>query len=250
MSDIRIVVIGDAHTDATQSLRRFKALGNYIAATAPDYVISIGDFCTLDSLSEWDKSKRGKMEGRRYDLEIGAANRALDYLQHDGDLLDVSRWYYIEGNHEQRLERYLDYDPVMKGRVGIEKDLMLKARKMKFIPYKDHALVNGITFTHIPIAGNGKPISNPYVARKALSLYAGSVVFGHTHTLDHCAEHRHGSPHLNQSLAVGCFFEHIDEYARGSKTDYWRGIVTLTSYHKNRFDMETMSMSQLLRKHG
>ena len=115
---------------------------------------------------------------------------------------------------------------------------------------RDHYYVNGVAFTHVPINASGKPISNPTVAQKALRLYGTSIVFGHTHTLDHAAEHRHGTPHLNQALCVGCFFEHVDEYAVGSKTDYWRGIIVLTIYSPNRFDVETYSMSRLLKDYA
>jgi hypothetical protein len=38
----------------------------------------------------------------------------------------------------------------------------------------------------------------------------------------------------------------VDEYARGSITNYWRGVVMLNQYDENRFDVATVSMSQLL----
>jgi predicted phosphodiesterase len=242
---MKILTIGDAHCAPGQDLRRFKALGKLIVDESPDVVVSIGDFLTLDSLSDWDKSKRGKMEGRRYKADISSGNRALDLIQ----LSTAPRYVYLMGNHEYRLPRYLDYDPTMMGFADIENDLDLAARKWKVVDYKDDIKLSGISFTHIPINGMGRPIGNPHVAQKALALYSNSVVFGHTHTLDHAAEHRRGAPHLNQALAVGCFFEHIDEYAIGSKTDYWRGIVILDAYHNNRFDIRTISMSNLLRKY-
>lgn len=242
----RILFIGDSHVDPEQDLRRFKALGKFLRTHSPDVVVSVGDFLTLDSLSNWDRDKRQKMENRRYEKEISAGNRALDYLQ--PTLPPES--YYIEGNHEDRLTRYLAHDPTFHGHVGIARDLHLKDRGYKWVPYKEHVDVMGISFTHIPITGNGRPIGEPNVSRKALALYNNSVVFGHCHTLSHSAEHRTNAPHLNQALCGGCFFEHVDEYAVGSKTDYWRGIVILTCYHKNRFDISTCSMSNLLRKYS
>jgi predicted phosphodiesterase len=244
---MKILIIGDSHVAAGQNLRRFAALKNYLRSTNPDVVVSIGDFLTLDSLSEWDRNKRGKMEGRRYETEIRTGNDALDLID---DGCDKTLKIFIKGNHENRLDRYLDHDPTMKGIVSIEKDLQLKKRGWKVVEYKDDIVISGISFTHVPISGSGKPIGNPNVTGKALALYSNSVVFGHTHTLNHTAEHRRGAPHLNQALAVGCFFEHIDDYAKGSKTDYWRGVVMLDAYHKNRFDIQTKSMSNLLREYG
>jgi hypothetical protein len=147
------------------------------------------------------------------------------------------------------VDRYLETDPTFHGFIDLKKDLGLTENKWKVINYKDVYTVNGISFTHVPIAGNGKPIANPNVTAKALRLFSTSVVFGHTHTLDHSAEHRHGAAHLNQALCCGCFFEHVDLYAQGSKTDYWRGIVMLNVYSTNRFDFETVAMSRLLKEY-
>lgn len=258
-----VLVVGDAHVDETQNgagLDRFTALGNKIAAEQPDYIIIIGDFVSLNCLSDWDRNKRKTMEGKRYQLEIAAGNEALDRM-----MAGIARAYeatkrakkkpyiptvvYIEGNHENRLTRFLAVDPTFEGTVNLEQDLQLEERGIVFIPYKDIYNIDGVSFTHVPIGGTGKPIGNPGVSAKALRLFAGSVVFGHTHTLDHCAEHRHGYPHLCQALSVGCFFEHVDEYAKGARTDYWRGLVDLDIYGTNRFDIATTSMSQLKRKY-
>lgn len=246
MNNKKVLVVGDPHVSDNQNLRRFDALNRYIKAHKPDMVILMGDFLTLDCLSEWDRNKRKKMEQRRYSKEIDAGNDALNRLQKG---IRGVQWHYLKGNHENRFDRYMDLDPTFDGQVSIEKDLQLKERGFTVTEYKENLNVDGISFTHIPIMGNGKPIGGPNVARKALSLYHNSSVFGHTHTLDHCAEHRQNAPHLNQALCVGCFFEHIDDYAVGSKTDYWRGVVMLNIYHHNRFDFSTCSMSNLLREY-
>jgi len=242
-----ILVVGDCHVTAGQNLRRFDALGKYILATEPTHIVLIGDFLSMDCLSEWDRDKRKKMEGRRYLTEIASGNDALRRMGVDAY---KGQKIFVKGNHEYRMDRYLAYDPTFEGQVSIEKDLFLDERGFKVIEYKDNYNVNGISVTHIPITGVGKPVGNPNVTRKALQLYHNSVVFGHTHTLDHSAEHRQNAPHLNQALCVGCFFEHVDDYAVGSKTDYWRGVVRLQSDRNNRFDFAAISMSTLLKEYG
>ncbi|CAB4169937.1 Calcineurin-like phosphoesterase domain, lpxH type [uncultured Caudovirales phage] len=241
MQTQHVLVVGDAHVDEHQSLDRFKALGKKIETEQPDHVVFIGDFLSMNCLSDWDKNKRCKMENRRYHLEIAAGNKALDYAMSECRA-DV---HYIEGNHEDRQSRYFDVDPTFLGTSSIKGDLHLADRGIEWVPYKSCLNIDGVSFTHIPITSLGKAIGNPNVAQKALKLFHNSVVFGHTHTLDHAAEHRHGSPHLNQALSVGCFFEHVDEYAQGSLTNYWRGLVDLYIYDTNRFDFSTTSMRQL-----
>ncbi len=250
MSDI--LVIGDAHVDDEQDLSRFDALGNYILDKKPEYVVIIGDFLSFNCLSAWDRDKRKLMENRRYSSEIEAGNEALNRMA-----MPLQEWrkrrkqsyspsvIYLEGNHEDRLTRYLQGDPTFDGQVGVVKDLYLEERGIEYVPFKENFNIDGVSFTHIPISSSGRPISNPTCAQKALRLYHNSVVFGHTHTLDHCAEHKQNAPHLNQALSVGCFFEHVDEYAKGSMTNYWRGIVHLNTYSENRFDYQTIAMSRL-----
>lgn len=241
---MRILVVGDAHVDDVQPLKRFKYVDKLIGITHPDKVVIIGDFMSMNCLSAWDRNKRLSMEGRRYAKEVAAGNRALDMMMAGGHKCE---WHYIEGNHEDRVTRFIDEDPTFEGVIDLQVNLDLKNRGIIWTPYKQVRTLNGISFTHIPTSGNGKAIGNPNVAQKALKLFHNSVVFGHTHTLDHAAEHRHGSPHLNQALSVGCFFEHVDEYAVGSKTDYWRGLVLLDSYKPNRYDVDTFALGRLER---
>jgi hypothetical protein len=255
----RAIVVGDAHTDDSQqgsALERFDALGNKIAEEQPDYIILIGDFMSMKCLSPWEKNKRKKMEGLRYDKEVVVANEALDRMQRPTwELQERQRaakkrvyqptWVYIEGNHEYWLTLYFEYDPTFSTSHSVPKDLKLDERGFVWVPYKEHYEIDGVAFTHVPIQGNGKPVGNPNVCQKALKLYSCSVVFGHTHTLNVDGEHRHRAAHLNQALCVGCFFEHVDDYAKGSRTDYWRGIVDLDIYSTNRFKFTCTPMSLL-----
>lgn len=244
---MNILVVGDAHVDDTQRLDRFTLCNRFIHKYRPDAVVLIGDFLSLNCLSAWDQNKRKAMEGKRYAKELKAGNDALNMMQEGTSALDIS-WVYLEGNHEDRLTRYVNIDPTFEGAVGIEKDLSLKDRGFSWVPYKTVLNIRGINFCHVPLSGNGRAISNPNVCQKALRLFAGSVVFGHTHTLDVACEHRHGSKHLAQALSVGCFFEHVDEYALGAKTDYWRGLVLLDAYKPERFDIHTYSLGNLRRE--
>jgi len=76
------------------------------------------------------------------------------------------------------------------------------------------------------------------------------VCFGHTHNFDVAAVHRKNSTSLQQAINCGCFFEHIDEYAQGSMTNYWRGVLLLDHYDTNRADIEQWSMGRLKRVYG
>lgn len=249
---VKVLVIGDAHVEQGQDLKRFKALGKYIKDEQPTHIVNIGDFMSVDAFSAWDRNKRLLMEGKRYELECDAANRAMDYI--DEAVASVPRYkpvhIDIEGNHEDRVTRYVEENPELQGTLEVPVKLNLKGRGHVWAPYKSDYNINGVSFTHVPILGNGKGIGRPNICEKALKLYHNSVVFGHDHGLYHAMEHRHGAPHLNQALSVGCFFEDTAHYAIGSKTDYWKGLIMLDVYSPNRFDFSTIAMSSLYRQYG
>ena len=246
-SDNSTLVVGDVHVAQGQNLERADWLGRAITELNPTRVVFIGDLMTFDCFSNWDKDKRKKMEGRRYIKEIEKGrefiSRMYDHAPNwKGDII------LTEGNHEDRVSRYLDYNPELDGALDYQKDLGIKD-EWTIIPYKEYYNVQGVAFTHIPISEAGKPLGGKYVCHRALELHQGSVVFGHTHKLQVAPLHRHGSPHLNQALNVGCYFSHIDEYALGSVTSYWRGLVLVDHYKHGRFGWMPFSMGKLKQRY-
>lgn len=250
------LVVGDAHIDPSQlkndGLRRFRWLNGLVIDKEPDRIILMGDFTSFSSLSAWDKDKRRKIEGRRYEKDIEAANQALDILL--GGVGYSSKkpieFIFIKGNHEEWLDRYIDIDPTFDGLHSVEKDMKLEERGFKVIPYKSDYIHKGMSFTHVPIQANGKPVGGKYATNKALEVYSNSVCFGHTHNFDVAAIHRKNSTSLQQAINCGCFFEHVDDYAQGSMTNYWRGVLLLDHYDNNRADIEQWSMGRLKRVYG
>lgn len=257
MSNELTVVIGDAHVDPTQlkgdKLRRFRWLSNLISDYRPKNLVIIGDFGSMHSMSEWDKDKRLIMEGQRLHKDWDSMNVALDLLEYfEADGFSVENKIYIEGNHEEWPRRYMEKHPVMEGSVDfdINKALNLKERGWKLIPYKEDWKYRGVSFTHVPIQANGKPVGGKNATQRALDVYSNSVVFGHTHNFDVAAVHRKNATSLQQAINCGCFFEHVDEYAKGSMTNYWRGILILDHYDTNRVDIEQWSLGRMRRVYG
>lgn len=253
-------MIGDAHVQAGQVLLRFKALGQWILDNLPENIIIMGDFLDMQALSAWDKNKRLTMEGKRYKEEIDAGNVALDLMlkpmveYNQERKKQKKRVYkphlvYLSGNHEFRLDRYIEEHAELEGQLDYVRELRLKERGFIHVPYREYHYLGGVGFTHIPIGGNGKAMSGAIstLTKNVLQSHAHSVVFGHTHKLCIAGEHRLGAEHYNQVLSCGCFFEHVDEYVKGAKTDYWRGIIVLDHYSENRFDIETISLGKLMK---
>ncbi len=242
------LVIGDTHIAPDQDLRRAKWLGRLINEVKPNRVLFIGDFLTFDSLSDWDKNKRAKMEARRYQKDIDSGKEFLKLMYWEMDETPKGGFILCEGNHEHRLRRYLDIDPTFEGSIDYVEDLGIESWKV--IPYKEYYKYKGVHFTHVPINESGKPVGGKSACARSLELVDGNIVFGHTHKLSSSCVHRHGSKHLSQALNVGCYFEHIDDYALGSITSYWRGVVLIDHYETGSFDWQPIRLGRLKKIYG
>lgn len=244
---MKILVMGDAHISETDDLKRFKGMAVLIKKELPDIILSIGDMATMACLSDWDKNKKKIMEGKRFANEIKKLNEAWDIIQ--AAVKEVPNYnpqlVYLEGNHEHRVERYLEINPTFDGVVNIPVQLNLKKRNIIWSPYKEVYDINGISFTHIPIAGNGRPIGGANIAKSALDLFSNSVVFGHIHRLEIMHKTRHNSE-TSTALSVGCFFEEEDDYVKGTVINYWKGLIMLETTKNNEFDIKTFSMKNII----
>ena len=246
-SDLTLVV-GDVHIGPNQNLRRADWLGWAIRSLKPQRVVFIGDLMTFDCVSDWDKDKRKKMEGRRYVKDIESGKEFLDRMHLANKQEHSPDYILLEGNHEDRLRRYLDRDPTMDGAINYIRDLGIDS--WFTVPYKEYFIHKGAYFTHVPITANGKAITGANVCAKALQIHQHSVIFGHTHKLGVESVHRHGSKHLCHAVNVGCYFEHVDEYAIGAANSYWRGLVLIDHYKQGRFNPIPISMGKLERAYN
>ena len=239
---LNVLAIGDSHVSADDTdLERFATVSQHIKKTKPEVIVLMGDFLTLDCLSAWDRNKRAKMEGRRYANDIEAGNLGLDILFTDMRLLQSKQRknkkkvynpsiYYLQGNHEERLDRYLEIDPTFQGHVSVENDLQLKSRGITWVPYRTYLDIDGVGFTHIPhsamgpVGSSGLQVS---VCKKALQYVDGDVVFGHTHKLE-VGHKTLTRGRQNMAINVGNMLSRQgEEYMEGKLSDWWSGVVDI-----------------------
>ena len=72
-----ILVIGDAHVKPGISQERFDWLGKLLHDIRPDIVVDMGDWSDMESLSSYDKGKKG-FQDRSYRRDVDSALEAYD----------------------------------------------------------------------------------------------------------------------------------------------------------------------------
>lgn len=245
---VTTLVVPDAHVGPEQDLGRFDKLGALIAERQPNNVVFLGDFVTLESLSNWDQNKSGIMEGRRYieDIEAGkeALRRTTEPLKKCTGY--APRLVFIYGNHEKRICRYLETKPELRHHLDLNIDLGLAGYGITdIVDYRESIEIEGVLFTHAPQNAANQPVSGKYAVHRAAEMTAKSIVFGHTHRKEGINYKRHGSDQLTQVATAGAYFEHTDSYAVGGLNSYWRGVCILTHWAPGRFDTEEISLERL-----
>jgi predicted phosphodiesterase len=168
------LILGDIH--APYHSKEAWSLAMQVARDIkPEWIVTIGDFADFYAVSDHDKAPE---RANRFDEELEVVEGLLDELGSLGahDLI------YVEGNHEDRLRRFLMKNPALARVVTTEKLLRLKERGWEFVPYKRHIRRGAIHYTH-DVGASGRN-----AVFRALDTYQHSVVTGHSHRLLYAVE--------------------------------------------------------------
>lgn len=192
-----MLLFGDPHIPYHDK-KAFALMLKVAKVVRPYYLVCLGDLCDFFSVSSHDKdSERAGL----FEWEIAECNQALDRL----DALGATDKRFVEGNHEDRLRRYLMQHPELAGVVSAEKLLNLKQRGWKYTKYKHTDQIGKLHMTHdVGSAGRNAVF-------RVLDTYQHTVVSAHTHRLQYVVEgNALGEPKLSASFGWLGDVERID----------------------------------------
>lgn len=248
------VILPDPHAHPDHHNDRAILVGRLISDLKPDVFINMGDLADMSSLSSYDKGKRD-FQGRTYKADIDAA---LDFDYKLWEPLKKSKRklpyrIFIEGNHEQRIERALDLSPELTGTISFN-DLQLGKNYDRVIRYDGNTPgtieLDGIQFAHYLVSGvMGRAIGGEHPAYTLISKRFQSCVVSHSHVLDYC--HRsNGNGRSVQGLVAGCLVDYHAEWA-GEVNKLWvPGIAILRNVEHGEFDLQWVSLKSLKEQYG
>ncbi len=168
----RTILVPDIHYPHIDE-RVMDAVGEFMVDYKPDEIVYMGDQISLDCISAWNKRKPLLKEGQRL-IE--------DYENFDKDILQVheritgpeTRRIFMIGNHEERVNWYIEEHPELENLIDIDRNLKLTERGYKIIPYNGIYKIGKLNVIH-------GYYWNKYHSSKTLEAFGGNVVYAHVH---------------------------------------------------------------------
>lgn len=180
--------------------------------------IQLGDLGDFDSVSRHNIGRRKLQEGLRVQADFDACTTLLD--RHQNIMGDTASFDLIEGNHEDRLNRYAEEHPEIDGLLTVPRGLDLAARGIRWWPFWSRGHRGGILKVGKAHFGHGRYTSGFHAKKHAL-VYGDNFFYGHVHDTQ---SHTHPFVGENRVVAAesfGCLCDLNRDWMQGSP-DKWQ----------------------------
>lgn len=248
----KILVLPDVQAKPGVDFSYLRRIGQYAVDKRPDYIVCIGDFSDMPSLSSWDKGKKS-FEGRRYKADIEAAHEAMQtFLAPIEEHNARSRTKYEPvkimtlGNHEDRINRAVNDDAKLEGILSVD-DLGYEGYGWQVYPFLEVVEVEGIAFAHYFQTGvMGRPASS---AQAQLNKKHQSCIAGHQQGLQIATGFKANGQMITSIIAGSCY-EHDEDYLGPQGNKHWRGFLMLHDCQEGAFDPMFVSLNYINRRYS
>ena len=251
------LIVPDPHGHPDHNNDRADWLGKFILDHKPDVVVNMGDTWDLPSLSSFDKGK-ASFSSASYEKDINAGLDFQDRMWHPIKKAKKKqpRKVFLEGNHEHRIKKVLEYEPHLAGdRYGISyKNLQLDNYYHDIVMYSGGTpgiiTSDGISFAHFFVSGlMGRPIGGDHHASSLLAKNYSSCVAAHSHTADFAIRSGSNGKRI-QGLVAGVFQDYVSGWAGNVNQLWWQGLVYLRNVDDGVYDPQFISMEALRKEYS
>lgn len=252
----KTLAIGDTQVQPTYDPTVVELTGQWIVDERPDEIVMLGDWFDFESLSHWASQK--EREGRRLRHDVHAGVEAMDkmlmplYGLQRRQSVNKKKVYrpkmvFCMGNHEFRLDRYLEQHPEL---IGVLPDItaLLENYGWEVYPYMaPYVGINDIHYLHfLANPMSGKAIGGSM--ENKLNKVIHSFVHGHQQQFQYAERQQPtGLPQIG--ICAGANYEHDEGYKGPQGNTHSRGSVIL-HHHADGSDVEFLSCRRLRDMYG
>lgn len=253
---MNILMIPDNQVRPGDDLEFLRCIGRVIVAEKPDVVVQIGDFADMPSLSSYDKGKKS-FEGRRYRADIEAAHAGMEALlgplrEYNQRRLETKHGLYrprlvlTMGNHEERILRTINEQPMLAGAIGLE-DLRYAEFGWEVHDFLKIVVIGGVAFSHYFTTGiKGNPASS---AQAQLNKKFMSCVAGHQQGRQMARAYRADGRAITSIIAGSCY-EHLEGYLGPQGNVHWHGLLMMRNVEDGEFDERFIPLADVKKEYA
>ena len=250
------IVIPDTQTRPGQDFTYLDHIGRLIVDERPDVICHLGDHADMPSLSTHDKAGSKYFEGKRYKEDIEAARVSMGRLlaplkelqarqKKNKEKVYRPRLVLTTGNHEMRIDRAVENNPVLEGVIS-RGDLQYE-KDWEVHEFLDVAVVDGIAYSHyFPSGAMGRPCAT---AASLLNKHHMSCIAGHQQGRQVAYGKSADGRHLTCIIA-GSSYPHDEHYLSSQTNNHWRGVVVLSNVSNGQYDEHFVSLNTLRQMYG
>jgi hypothetical protein len=186
------------------------------------WVSQLGDLCDFGIISSHNLGNLREVEGGRLLEEYKVADEIVS--RHEQIIRknnQKARMIYLEGNHEYRIERYINAHPELQGMIEVENVLRLKQRHIEYV----HSWSRGEIFRLGKCAIHHGLYCTDNHAKKMVQRFGTSVLYGHVHDYQVYSSHSIDPANVLVGASLGCLCKIPQKYLRGAPTRWSQGIT-------------------------
>jgi hypothetical protein len=194
--------------------RSLAAVEKYAAEYEWDKVVYLGDVMDFNCVSSHNINNLRAVEGQTLQADYDYANGVLDRHQ---EIFGDAQLVMLEGNHDYRVERYIDANPRLRGSIEVAKGLRLAERGIKWVRNWSNGTVYRIgkaLFTH-------GIYTNEHHAKKHVQRYGENTFYGHVHDVQSFSQVLYGDNSTIVGQSLGCLCDYAQAYMQG-KPNNWQ----------------------------
>ena len=254
---MRVLVVPDTQIKSGTPTEHLEWAGKYLVDKEPDIVVCLGDWADMPSLSTHDKAGSKYFEGLRYKDDVKAAKDGMERFlgplkeeqerqRRNGKKVYRPRMELLLGNHENRIDRAINNQPMLDGVIST-KDLEYE-KDWNVSPFLQPLVINGVVFNHyFPTGAMGRPASS---ASAMVSKLHQSCIAGHQQSRQVAYGVKADGSRITCIIA-GSFYQHDEHYmAPAQNKSVWHGLVMLNEVSAGEFDESFISLNFLRKKYG
>jgi predicted phosphodiesterase len=197
----------------------------------PDWVVNLGDWHDFGYLSSFAKNDELLKEGMRVQKDVELGNADLDVWQSMTD-----EYIMLQGNHDERLDRFVEASPAFEWLLSAEKFFSFTDRGIKYLPVREQPYKRGkLNMVHGWFA-------NRYHARSHLDRMSGNIVYGHVHEFQTQSRTLVAIGDEIAAWSLGCLCDKAPAYAKGRPTEWQNGFAVVYMDEYGNFNLYPVRM--------